>query len=207
MQFRLVYRGSLSSQGGGGRGGSIVKEKQKIRRQFHPQLKELWQQHWHLKRQLTYEYIGDSEIMRPGGRDAEAEKIANRFKEGAFRFLPLITKTNGLACKLDILFLRRDDPGNLIRSGGGDLDNRIKVLFDALSIPQRGTMEGVSPDAEEDPLFCLLEDDCLITEVSVTTDRLLTPKEGNEHINDVVLVLSVTTKVVNANVAEMEFLA
>jgi hypothetical protein len=143
--------------------------------------------------------------MRVDSTNSEANRVANRFVEGKFRFLPLITKTNGLACKLDILFLRRDNPGNLIRSGG-DLDNRIKTLWDALGVPERGQMEGLESEAGEDPLFCLLEDDCLITEVSITTDRLLIPQEQNEHINDVVLVLSVTAKVIDANAAEFEFL-
>jgi hypothetical protein len=50
-------------------------------------------------------------------------------------FLPLINEATGVGCSLDILFLRRDPPGALIRSGG-DIDNRVKVLFDALRMPR-----------------------------------------------------------------------
>jgi hypothetical protein len=212
MEFRLVYRGALASQGGGGKGGGLLKEKHRIRRQLHPQFKELWQSRWHLKRQIDHRYLkekteGGVEIMDYAPSGSEAQMTANKFKEGTFRFLPLITRTNGLACKLDILFLRRDDPGNLIRSGGGDLDNRVKTLFDALSVPKNGQMEGMNPEGGEDPLFCLLEDDCLITDVSITTDRLLVPQENDEHVNDVVLILSVTAKVIDANAAEFEWLS
>jgi hypothetical protein len=210
VQFRLIYRGPLPAQGGGGKGAGRLKDKHSIRRQLHPQLKELWQQRWHLKRQIDHQYLGKNkdgeDAMMYSPSDSEAAKVANRFVEGKFRFLPLITKTNGLACKLDILFLRRDDPGNLIRSGGGDLDNRIKVLFDALSVPERGHMEGIEPQEGENPLYCLLEDDCLISEVSITTDRLLVPQEQGEHINDVVLIVSVTAKVIDADTAEIDFL-
>ncbi len=95
-------------------------------------------------------------------------------------------------CRLDILFLRRDAPGNLIKSGG-DLDNRLKVLFDGLKMP--GSAEelgGVQPGADEDPFFCLTEDDALITEVTIKTDRLLKP-QGAAHVHDVVLVIHVKT--------------
>jgi hypothetical protein len=82
----------------------------------------------------------------------------------------------GLACSLDILFLRRDSPGNLVRSGG-DIDNRINTLFDALRRPENGEeVAGFPPGPNEDPFFCLMETDSLVTEVSVITDRLLLPQ-------------------------------
>jgi hypothetical protein len=90
------------------------------------------------------------------------------------------------------VFLRRDHPGNLIRHGG-DIDNRIKVLFDGLRIPQECSElpDDAKPESEDDPFFCLLEDDELITEVKVTTDRLLVPPTGEEHIHNVVLLIHV----------------
>lgn len=73
------------------------------------------------------------------------------------------------ACALDVLFLRRDGPGSLIKSGG-DIDNRLKVLFDALKLPRPGEFDSTVPPApDEDPFFCLVEDDTLITEIKVTT--------------------------------------
>jgi hypothetical protein len=80
-------------------------------------------------------------------------------------------------CDLDVLFLRAEPIGGLLNhnSGGGDIDNRMKVLFDAFGIPQRGQLQP-KPDDPPDPipLFVLLSDDSLITSVKVTTDRLLT---------------------------------
>jgi hypothetical protein len=46
---------------------------------------------------------------------------------------------------------------------------------------------GASATPDEDPFFCLLEDDSLITEVNITTDRLLT--SATSHIHDVLLVI------------------
>jgi hypothetical protein len=92
--------------------------------------------------------------------------------------------------------LRRDHPGNLV-SYGGDIDNRLKTLFDALRMPNTcDELAGVPPEADEDPFYVLLEDDALITKVSVTTDRLLLPPVGEEHINDVQLVIVVGVNVI-----------
>ena len=123
--------------------------------------------------------------------------MALNFTKFGYRFVPLISKEFGIACSLDILFLRRDGPGNLIRSGG-DIDNRIKVLFDALTVPTYNEqVHGMPPEKGEDPFFCLLEDDNLITDVKVTTDRLLLPAKEDEHIHDVHLTLHVVTKIID----------
>ena len=49
-------------------------------------------------------------------------------------FQPLVRESFALKCGLDILFLRQESPGKVYQ--GGDLDNRIKTLLDALSVPQ-----------------------------------------------------------------------
>jgi hypothetical protein len=114
--------------------------------------------------------------------------------EGGFRFLPLVNSYFGETCRLDILFLRCDIPGNLIQHGG-DIDNRLKVLFDALRMPLNvAELAGAVPTADDaDPFYCLLQDDKLVTEFSVMTDRLLTPKQTDKHEHDVHLILHVTT--------------
>jgi len=48
-------------------------------------------------------------------------------------------------------------------------------------------------DDNKDTFYCLLEDDKLVTQFSVITDRLLTPKEDSASENDVHLILHVTT--------------
>jgi hypothetical protein len=202
VQFRLVYRGPLPSHGSGGSSGERSKQQHAIRKQLHPQLKELWSQNRFLRNKLRLEVLAPIAQMAEGN---VTWKIPYVFKEDNFNLVPLITKSNGLACALEILFLRRDNPGNLVKSGG-DIDNRIKVLFDALHIPDRGSMTRFMPESGENPFFCLLEDDQLITEVSVTTDRLLVPLESDEHIHDVILILSVTAKVIDANAADFDFL-
>jgi len=72
---------------------------------------------------------------------------------------------------LKILFLRNEPRGRVLQ--GGDLDNRIKTLVDALGIP-RDDWEYLNPSLG-DPVFCLLEDDSLVTAVDVRTEQLLAP--------------------------------
>jgi hypothetical protein len=216
MEFRLIYQGPLSAEkckakGPSGGTEGRAKEKHQLRKHFHPQLRELWQQHPDLKRQAEHRFLvlttPSNLVSHPGPnvkqvfvatpeqRDRSktwVEYLADNYQRCGGRFVPLINDAGGFTCSLDILFLRRDNPGNLIQNGG-DIDNRIKVLLDGLRMPR--TVEeigGYSIAADEDPFFCLLEDDKLISKLAVTTDRLIIPKRPNENVNDVVLVIHVT---------------
>lgn len=197
MQFRLTYRGKLPPARW--EEDTRRKEKHEIRKQIHKQLRELWQVHPLLKQWSTLFSETDPRSVASG--------IADHFAQFGFRWLPLINERYGLACALDILFLRRDEPGNVIKSGG-DIDNRLKVLFDALRAPaNEREIEGFSPepDGSEDPFFCLLQSDGLINEVRVESDRLLTPLESEQAMNDVELVIHVRTLVANARKAPIDF--
>ncbi len=185
MEFRLIYEGPLKAAT---RQSGRVEDKHLIRKQFHKQLRELWK----VQRPL-------SEIALPdkNRQYASVERLADRYACYGFRFVPLVNKAFNLVCALDILFLRRESPGELIRHGG-DLDNRMKTLFDALRIPETcDEVKRFSPGIDENPFFCLLEDDALITEFHVTTDRLLVPLKGEEqNPNEVYLVIKVKTQLV-----------
>jgi hypothetical protein len=195
VEFRLIYRGPLPAQGSG-TGGSRLDAKHAIRKQFHKQLRELWVQHSVLK-----SYMQENIDQGTGKRVSYAIVTAAQYTIGAYHFLPLISRERGIGCSLDILFLRRDNPGNLIESGG-DLDNRMKVLFDGLRVPKYlAELADTEPDGSEDPFCVLLEDDTLITDVRITTDRLLTPQVDEEHIHDVHLVIHVKSKVVDDRLA------
>jgi hypothetical protein len=191
MEFRLIYEGPLSSGQNDGR----VKEKHEIRKQFHAQLKALWEDHPSLQFGLmtgtVTPHLNDPSSAR---ETTMLNELADAYKMFGYRFVPLIRKSSNLRCSLDILFLRKDLPGGIIRSHG-DLDNRIKVLFDSLRIPENAAEipKGQSPSQEEDPFFCLLQDDKLIVDFSVTSDRLLRSPQSStaSDLSHVVLVLHV----------------
>jgi hypothetical protein len=164
VQFRLLYRGKLKSSNSDGR----PKDKHDIRRYLHPQLRELWFAHPGL-----------------GEQAKDREKIKQHyFNRNGFNFLSLIGSRPGriIGCRLNILFLRRGLPGDLVGAGRGqrgDIDNRLKVFLDGLKIPKEaGDLKAPwgEPGQDEDPFYCLLEDDNLITEINITSDRLLLPR-------------------------------
>jgi hypothetical protein len=76
---------------------------------------------------------------------------------------------------------------------GGDVDNRIKTLFDALRIPTLDEQKKNAP--KEDPTYCLLESDTLISGFHVDTGRLLMPETIKP--NEVHLVIEVAVRVLN----------
>jgi hypothetical protein len=97
--------------------------------------------------------------------------------------------------------LRPEPPGALITQGG-DIDNRLKTLFDALRMPHNLSElpKGSVPDVDQDPFFCLLEDDNLITAVSVKTDRLLVPTENKNEVHlDIQIETRATSMITPSN--------
>lgn len=74
---------------------------------------------------------------------------------------------------------------------GGDVDNRIKTLFDALRMPDADVADNYPQSF--DPLYCLLESDTLISGFDVDTGRLLMPQ--TVRANEVHLVIEVTVRV------------
>ncbi len=185
MEFRLVYQGSLPAAS---QGNTRSKDKHVIRQVFHPQLRELWQQHPTLVR-INRKHSGSEPDL--------IDSLPDRYNRCGYRFLPLVSDFFNLTCALDILFLRRDQPGGLVRHGG-DIDNRLKVLLDALRIPSPDELGQNTPTANENPFYCLLEDDRLITELKVTTDLLLTQPTESVGQSNVHLIVQVRTTARNS---------
>jgi len=102
-----------------------------------------------------------------------------------------VRKSAHLIAELDILLLRNEVPGRIIVDGG-DIDNRLKTLFDALRCPHSAEEAGAQPDSDS-AIYTLLEDDSLITAVGVTTDRLLEQCAPEEAL----LIVKVTVVPIN----------
>jgi hypothetical protein len=179
MKFRLTYEGRLKGEGS-------PKHKHDIRRALHPQLKRLWEVHPAL----------NSNKNADGTDRPVTESIGDYFKLGQFRFVPLAMEKQSLLVGLEILFLRTGTPGKLMKSG--DIDNRLKTLFDAIKMPRfEGEIGATAPEPGENPMFVLLQDDSLVSHVSVETDVLLEPTpsaEGAFLDNDSRLVITVTVR-------------
>jgi hypothetical protein len=158
MEFTLHYRGLLKPNGG-------PDEKHALRRVFHSQLRQLWQQKplsafW---KTLVDRTVPDQSLNVV--RDIHG-----------FTFVPLVCEKTSLVAELSITLLRPEPPGAIVTQAG-DIDNRLKTLLDALKVPSEPTAlpPGTAPAEGENPFFCLLEDDNLITALAVKSDRLLEP--------------------------------
>lgn len=198
MKFRLLYSGRLL---GASRSDTRAEQKQQIRAEFNPQLKRLWATNeglFRIPELFAREWVSDhpdvakkiqeQQITEEEWRGFGMNHLAREWERCGKQYIPLVTEKMELRCKLDILFLRPQQPGRIVQ--GGDLDNRLKTLFDALRLPQNLDEAGKELTAE--PIYCLLEDDKLISEVRVVTDSLLLlPKEKDADPNDVFLVIEV----------------
>jgi hypothetical protein len=182
MRFTLFYRGLLKSNRG-------PADKQAMRRQFHSQLKCLWTQP---------PLAGFSQWLEP---EPKANEVSLIQKIGAFQFAPLVSDRIHMVAELDITMLRPGPPGDLV-THAGDLDNRVKTLLDALRLPRESNAvpKGDLPGEGEKPFFCLLDDDRLVTHLSVSTDRLL---DNAADPSEVLMLIHVTTRATSLTFANV----
>ena len=161
MDIHLEYRGELPA--------SQVREKhsdvkQAIRRSFADQLRRAWRD----SPQLSEWFNQDFPEASRGRWRYEPPRTDEPFffvSTCGFKAVPLVTWHNSLACELDIVITGDTRSAVLPR---GDIDNRLKVLFDALRIPHREAEVPFNMHGSgSDPLFCLLEDDSLIRKFCV----------------------------------------
>jgi hypothetical protein len=192
MRFVLVYKGPLPSTGNNA-------EKHNIRKAIHPQLARLWQ----IEPALLG--LANSVEQVNNARVSGLDKISSTHTRRGFRFVPLVTKPLNLVCYLEVTFLRREAPGELVRRGG-DIDNRIKILFDSLRVPDEAQVENIEPGEGENPFYCLLGDDSLITGFQVKTERLLESPPTRQQEADVHLTVTAIVRPTVVTIETISFL-
>jgi hypothetical protein len=107
-----------------------------------------------------------------------------------YRFVPLVTRSHALVADIEVHLGTRGKPGEIIH--GGDLDNRLKNVFDALRMPQHGDELGRHPRGDgQERVYCLLEDDSLIARVEIITYQLFGPPKPGYDLTDVHLGMDV----------------
>lgn len=213
MKFTLIYDGDLPASGNKPKPAYASA----IRNEFHDQLSDLWNSHVIL-RQLkrtarTGKYRGagyfaggpmpwsptrlpDYNDPIPPLQEGQTDFCAPIAVPEVGSFIPLVRHSLYLACALDILFLRHEEPLNLMKQGG-DLDGRLKTLFDGLRMPCDASQQA-GIDLTADPLYVLLEDDILVSDLSIKTGRLLGDRTKKLHA--VRLTIDVTVKVLRVMV-------
>jgi hypothetical protein len=177
MEFRLHYSGLLNTN-------SDKKHTHSIRKYFHHQLKVLASEK---------PLMGLLSVHKP-------KKIINEIP-----FIPLLSEKMKPKVSLDILLIRYQIESHLLTKNS-DVDNQLKVIFDALSCPQsinQADQKWFNEENKED-IYCLLENDKFVTSVRAETDRLLWSKElettdnvkiANEWRNKSLVIIKVGFKV------------
>ncbi|MDR3513202.1 MAG: hypothetical protein P4L73_16320 [Caulobacteraceae bacterium] len=219
MKFTLTYDGELPSTGNG---GGVVKRQQKwdIRKHFAPQLEELWRVHPALKQTLHNrrvpragpfllqdvhhedEAAQGARIARSRVGTADLRDLCEPISKGGRQFFPLVRSSLALGCGLKVLFLRREGVGRVYQ--GGDIDGRVKTLLDALSVPVDQNHVFPDPTLGDAPIYCLLEDDSLISGLNIETERLLSAPNAAESV--VKLVIEVDVRVTDSRAYNHSFL-
>lgn len=151
----LVYQGPLKSNG-------RAEHKASLREQFSLQLRKVYER----------------DVLNENIRDHVQEKCVKEVA-GA-KFTSLANKIFGLYARIDVTVLSIDNAG-IFSTAQGDIDNRLKTLFDALSIPpesQASSVKSTLPDLT----VCLVEDDRLIRDVRVRVGELLLPVEDKSTV-------------------------
>lgn len=194
LEFHLIYQGLLPSSGN----KSHTQYKHVIRRYLHRQLVNLWQKKHPLKqRSETYVQAEKFTHIPVIWKGLETDKDELIEKINGKNYLPIVSENLALSCKLNILLLSMGS--NVMETG--DLDGRVKTLIDALKIPRANDYS----EGDEDPLYCLLENDSLISDLRVTADLLMAPPdqviekpnvfgEFQEEVQRVVAIIHVLVK-------------
>lgn len=185
MEFTLRYRGVVPHH-------SKI-EAHKVRRVFEEQLADYWTRDLRLKdinpTQMK-KAVSSQRFPRFDVRQQEkGEKVGTkrvdlyRYHEvGGIWFVPLATRWRYLRCEVAMRLSRYEGDlhtGGLI-DNQGDLDGKLKALIDALRMPYEP--HEVPPGATHDKpvFFCVLEDDRLITKISIETRNILGPRPSKK---------------------------
>lgn len=160
MEFTLYYEGELKSN-------ANPQEKHTIREQLHLQLKKIWDED---PLKALHKYLS------PQTTPSDLQKYCFLKKVGNYDFIPLVQEKFKMYTEINITLLRAGELAHILHPGG-DIDNRLKTLFDALQPPDYNQANSIHPEPSKSPCYCLLEDDKLITKVSVSVKKLLLDRE------------------------------
>jgi hypothetical protein len=221
VKFTLTYDGSLPPSANKPKNQA----KWDIRKTLHPQFKDLWASHPALREierdgrylpadspvGLTQTHhqsprrVSDSHLYfeeRGKAGDPDIIDLCGAINKHGVWFRPLVRESFALHCGLKILFLRKEGPGKIYQ--GGNLDGRIKTLLDALTMPQHMEQVLEKSSTQVDPIYCLLEDDSLVSGLDVQSERLLT--DENHPADYARLTIEVDVRVRQAMIYNQAFL-
>ena len=164
-----------------------------IRMQFHPQLKKLIEHSpWDNLRQY----------MLP---DASKAPLITRHV-GGIDWNPIISPNLNMIAELDILMLHPE----IVGVAHSDIDNRVKTLMDGLRCPQNEHEIGINTPNNIGPIYTLLDDDHLVTKLTVNTSHLLAqdmfPCNINPSPDAIFMLIDVNVRVTTGTLENLPFM-
>ena len=188
MKFKLIYFGDILTNP-----KKRAQHISDIRMQFHPQLKRLVDfSPWN---NLT-------QYMMPG---AMKSPIITRHI-GGMDFNPIITSNLKMIAELDILLMHPE----IVGVPHSDIDNRVKTILDGLRCPQNEHEIGQNTPRDIGPIYTLLDDDHLVTKLTVNTSHLLSPDlipMNIQHSPDsVFMLIDVNVRVTEGTLENLPFI-
>jgi hypothetical protein len=153
LEFTLYYKGVISTKN-----KKRIELVHELRYAFHEQLKEL------LK-------LPPLKYHKDWFKDPYPVELHKKFDTG-LDFICLVSQKLNMYVELEINLLTQYKNRNF-----KDIDNKIKIIGDALQIPnQQSHIPNASKNIYSDNLIiCLLSDDRLIYRLNVDSDYILTP--------------------------------
>jgi hypothetical protein len=174
VELTLHYDGPLPGSAADGH----VQTKNRLRAAFHPQLESF------CATDIHFYNIRDLAKLPVARRwvNCEASELDGdvhgflRIPLGGVDFTPVVAGgIHGHFAHLEIDLYRRLAPSRILNPQG-DLDNRLKVLFDALRVPQdTNEMKGLELQPGTTRCYCLLENDSFITKLVVNSHQFHLP--------------------------------
>ena len=185
MEFCLHYEGKLKSS-------DTAAGKHRIRTSLHRQLKSI---------------CADSRFSTVFAKDLEDRRDLDDaplfIEHSGKRYWFLISEHLKTVVDLDISLMLPHEVGAIVKNGG-DIDNRIKTLFDALRVPSVASEIPRSDDFDysDGGMYCLLQDDKLINKISIQSFQDFDPISPDS----VRCIIKVTTKITAALWGNFHFL-
>ncbi|MDR2685323.1 MAG: hypothetical protein LBB23_00935 [Rickettsiales bacterium] len=125
---------------------------------------------------------------------------------GGYVFNPLVSEKLKMFVELDVQMFHPESVG----FARADIDNRTKTLLDALRCPQSSNECGENMPKNIGAIYTLLDDDHLVTKLSINTSHLLNPAAvfpcAPDNKERIFLVINVSVRVSEGTLDNLPFM-
>ncbi|MHA1540512.1 MAG: hypothetical protein ACTSXL_00870 [Alphaproteobacteria bacterium] len=179
MKFKLIYRGEVKIHP-----KKRAQHIHAIRKQLSSQLEKLLE---------IPPYSKIKDFMT--GKGQKKKDIARHMQ--GIDFIPVISPSLHLLAELDVQLLHPE----LLGTPRADIDNRMKTLLDGLRRPQN--QHEIPESAEKGgKFFVLLDDDSLVTKLSVNTSHWL----NATNPEDLLVIITVNIRASKGTIDNLDFI-